>query len=68
MEGSQIELAVPYSTGSGNIFVPARIVYVQKFQDSFIEGAAYIPRNERENRSLKYEGSSIAVTKRELNS
>ena len=61
MEGSQIELAVPYSKGSGNIFVPARIVFSQKFQDLFRHGAAYARSNDQKNSS--YEGSPITITK-----
>lgn len=42
LEGSRIEIAVPYSPGSGNIFAPARIVRVEEFQSLFRYGAAYI--------------------------
>ncbi len=58
-EGSHIELAVPYSKGSGNIFVPARIVHVQKSQNLFRHGAAYIRPSERQQRSLEYEGAPL---------
>jgi hypothetical protein len=40
-EGGRIEVAVPYSAGSGNIFVPARIVRVQKSGKFFRLGVAY---------------------------
>jgi hypothetical protein len=62
IDGSRIELAVPYSKGSGNIFVPARIVYGQKSQDLFKHGAAYVRSNEQEKGS-SYEGSPITITK-----
>jgi PilZ domain len=62
MEGSPIELAVPYSKGSGNIFVPARIVFSQKFQELFRHGAAYVRSNEKQ-KNLSYEGSPITTTK-----
>jgi hypothetical protein len=42
LRGSRIEIALPYSPGSGNIFVPARIVRVERLQGLFRYGAAYI--------------------------
>lgn len=40
---THIEVAVPYETkGSGNIFVPARIVHVDLFGRLFRHGAAYL--------------------------
>lgn len=42
-KGTQIEVAVPYSAkGSGNIFVPARIVHVEPAGKLFRHGAAYL--------------------------
>jgi PilZ domain len=41
-KGTQIEVAVPYSAGDGNIFVPARIVHVQDCGSFFRLGAAYL--------------------------
>ena len=42
-KGTHIEVAVPYSAkGSGNIFVPARIVYVELIDKIFKHGAAYL--------------------------
>lgn len=59
LPGSRIEVAVPYSAGSGNIFVPARIVYVQEFGNLFAIGAAYVGASAKEQRS-QYEGSASA--------
>ena len=42
-KGTHIEVAVPYSAkGSGNIFVPARVVHVEMFGKLFRHGAAYL--------------------------
>jgi len=45
-EGAKIEVAVPFTTGGGNIFIPSRIFYVQHSPDSEVTlyGAAYIRR------------------------
>ncbi len=40
-KGARIEVAVPYSAGAGNIFVPARIVHVEKSGKFFTLGVAY---------------------------
>ena len=42
--GSLIQVAVPYSSGAGNIFVPARVVYAAEIQSEGLtkHGAAYI--------------------------
>jgi hypothetical protein len=42
LAGSQLEVAVPYVAGSGNIFVPIQIVRVEPIGDSFRIGAAYL--------------------------
>lgn len=47
LQGSRIEVAVPYSPGSGNIFVPAQIVRVEKAQGLFRYGVAYIGPSEK---------------------
>src|ERR1700676_543350 len=43
-EGSRVEIAVPYTPGSGAIFVPIRIVFSQRIAAAglFRHGAAYI--------------------------
>ena len=39
--GAKIEIAVPFSAGSGNIFVPAHVVYVRESESFFRIGIAY---------------------------
>ena len=58
-KGTRIEVAVPYSTGSGNIFVPARIVHVQHCGDFFRLGAAYVGISEKRQQSEGYSGSAV---------
>ena len=43
-EGSRVEVAVPFTPGSGNIFVPVRIVFSQQIPAAglYRHGAAYI--------------------------
>lgn len=43
-EGSRVEVAVPFTPGSGNIFVPIRIVFSQEMPTAglYRHGAAYI--------------------------
>ena len=43
-EGSRVEVAVPFTPGSGNIFVPVRIVFTQQIPAAglYRHGAAYI--------------------------
>lgn len=43
-EGTQIEIAVPYAKGGANIFIPVKIVHVQKLATAglFRHGAEYI--------------------------
>jgi len=45
-EGERIEIAVPYAPGTANIFVPARIIYVQEVRAAGLHrhGVAYLPR------------------------
>jgi hypothetical protein len=54
--GSQIQVAVPYSPGSGNIFVPSHIVHVQECEGFFRIGASYSGASSREKRPT-YSGS-----------
>ena len=42
LEGSEIDVAIPYTTGRGNIFVHARVVHVEEVGDQFKHGAAYV--------------------------
>jgi len=48
LEGSRIEVAVPYSVGRANIFVPARIIRVQELtaKGGINYGVAYIRAHE----------------------
>jgi hypothetical protein len=64
LEGSEIDIAVPYSSGSGNIFVHARVIRVEKIGDLFKHGAAYVTAL---GNSLGYEGSSGVRTPCHLN-
>jgi hypothetical protein len=43
-EGSKIEIAVPFAPGTANIFVPARIIYVQELRTAGLHrhGVAYL--------------------------
>lgn len=59
LERSEINVAVPYSGGSGDIFVPARVVYVNEVGDRYRHGAAYVTAAEK---SQGYDGSPCAVT------
>lgn len=54
LEGSEIDVAIPYRTGSGNIFVHARVVRVEEVGDQFKHGAAYLTavRNSRGHEGL----------------
>jgi hypothetical protein len=58
-KGARIEVAVPYSTGSGNIFVPARIVHVQDCRTFFRVGAGYGGAFGKQQRPDGYSGSSL---------
>ncbi len=44
--GSRIEVAIPYSAGAANIFVPARIVYAQKLPEEGVVkyGVSYLKK------------------------
>jgi hypothetical protein len=64
LEGSEIDIAVPYSTGSGNIFVHARVIRVEKVGDQFKHGAAYVTAV---GNSLGYEDSPVVRTQCHLN-
>jgi hypothetical protein len=55
IEGSRVEVAVPYSKGSGNIFVPARIAHVEEVAGLFRHGAAYVTVSEKQEESRRYE-------------
>ena len=54
LEGSEIDVAIPYTTGSGNIFVHARVVRVEEVGDQFKHGATYVTalRNSRGHEGL----------------
>ena len=43
-KGARIEVAILYSAGSGNIFVPARVIHVQTSGKFFKLGVAYTKR------------------------
>lgn len=58
-EGTDIDVAISYSAGSGNIFVSARIVYVKEIKGGFRCGAAYMTA---EKKNLGYDGSPCDVT------
>ncbi len=58
-EGAEIEVAIPYTVGSGNIFVPARIVFVKEIKGGFTCGAAYISA---EQKRRGYDGSPCEIT------
>jgi hypothetical protein len=51
-KGTKIEVAIPYSPGNGNIFVPAEVLRVQKSGNYFRVGIAYRKTSER-----PYQGS-----------
>lgn len=57
-KGTVIEVAVPYSAGNGNIFVSARIVYVQDCGSSFRLGAVYLGASGKQQRTGGYDRSS----------
>jgi hypothetical protein len=59
LEGSEIDVAVPYLRGSGNIFVHARVVRVEEVGDQFKHGAAYVTAVAK---SQRYEGSPRVLT------
>ena len=59
LEGAEIEVAVPYSGGSGDVFMPARVVYAKEVGDRFRQGAAYVTAAEK---SKGYDGSPCAIT------
>ena len=58
-EGADIEVAISYSVGSGNVFVSARIVYVKEIKGGFRCGAAYMTV---EKKQQGYDGSPCDVT------
>jgi hypothetical protein len=57
-KGSIIEVALPYSAGSGNIFVPSRVAHVQECEGFFRIGASYIGVSGKEKGFQTYEGST----------
>lgn len=59
LEGSEIDVAVPYSRGSGNIFVHARVVHVDEVGNQFNHGAAYVTAV---GKSQGYERSPCVVS------
>jgi hypothetical protein len=58
-KGTRIEVAVPYSTGSGNIFVPAQIVHVQHCGEFYRLGVAYVGISEKRQHAEGYSGSAL---------
>jgi PilZ domain len=59
-ERAEIEVAISYSPGAGNIFVPARIVYVKEVKGGFRCGVAYVTAAEKRQ---GYDGSPCAITR-----
>jgi len=59
-KGTRIEVAIPYSAGSGNIFVPARIVHVQKSGTFFRLGVEYARISGTQKRAERYSGARTA--------
>jgi len=59
-QGAEIEVALSYSEGSANIFVPARIVHVMESHGSFRCGVAYVPAMEKRR---EYDGRPCVVTR-----
>jgi hypothetical protein len=56
-EGARIEVALPYLAGSGNIFVPARVIHVQDCGSFFRLGVAY-SRTSGKQQASAYSGSA----------
>ena len=54
-KGARIEIAVPFTAGSGNIFVPAQVVYVRESEGFFRLGIAY--HSGSQQRSGGYSGT-----------
>jgi hypothetical protein len=50
-ENDILEVAVPYTKGAANIFVPARVIYVQEVPSAGLHrhGAAYLRATSEEN-------------------
>jgi hypothetical protein len=58
LKGARIEVAMPWSPGAENIFVPAQIVYCHRIGQAFRVGAVYI----RESDLVRsYRGTSTVV-------
>jgi hypothetical protein len=54
-KGVRIDIAVPYTAGTGNIFVPAQVVYVRESEGFFRLGIAYDSGSQQ--RSEGYSGT-----------
>ena len=59
-EGSEIEVALSYTPGSANIFVPGRVAHVSEANGAFRCGVAYVAALEKRR---GYDGSPCLVTK-----
>jgi PilZ domain-containing protein len=62
-KGARIEVAIPYSAGSGNIFVPAQVLHVQDCGTFFRLGVAYAKASGTQQQADVYSGS-VAVPDR----
>jgi hypothetical protein len=54
---ARIEIAVPYAAESGNIFVPARVVHVERLGKLFRLGVAFVSASETQQSAEQYSGS-----------
>jgi hypothetical protein len=59
-EGARIEVALPYSAGSGNIFVPATVIHLQDCGSFFRLGIAYAKASGKQQASAYSGSTSVA--------
>lgn len=55
---NRIEVTAPYTPGSGNILLPARIVYIQRRENLFTLGVEYVRHSDVQQRLDGYSDSS----------